>query len=202
MSVQQTYKTKFSPSTEDLLDSSIMPYSCQWWYILKKYGLIQSNVCIKPKYETGIIWITVVCKWHSKFTACINQYHSSLHYVLIYCLLKSLQFIIIKVLQTKNCSLKTYHTMLPMEVNTISLTYAMDLAYVILSSWCWNKNEKCFCKDFYLSNDIFTVFQKCREPKLTVIITIILTLINPIHSPKCSHSTYTTSDAKMPSESV
>lgn len=89
MTVQEPYKTKFSSATEDLLDSCIMPYSNQWWYILQKNWLIKSNVCIKPTYEDGIICITVIGKWHSKLMPCINQRHRSFHYILIYRLLKS-----------------------------------------------------------------------------------------------------------------
>ena len=107
----RTYKMKFSPPTEDLLDSCVMPYSREWRYILKKYSLIKSNVRIKTNYEVGMFRITVVCKRHSKLMACVDQCPTSLHYVLIYCLLKSLQFIIIKMLQTMNRNLKTHYTM-------------------------------------------------------------------------------------------
>ena len=100
MKVQETYKTKFSSATEYFLDSCILPYSHQWRYILEKYRLIKSNVCIKPTYEGGFIWVTVIGIWHPKLVPCINQSHCSLHYVLIYCLLESVQLIIIKVLET------------------------------------------------------------------------------------------------------
>lgn len=100
ITVHETYKTKFSSTTEDLLYSCILPHGHQWRYILQKYGLIKSNVCIEPTYEDGIIWIVVTGKWHAKLMLCINQCHHSLHYILIYCLLESLQLVIIKVLQT------------------------------------------------------------------------------------------------------